>query len=363
MYAESLIRHIFPGGNTSLGFYSFYDYIADDSFQRIYILKGGPGVGKSTYMRHIGEYFLNRGFPVEFHHCSSDQNSLDAVVIPHLKVALMDGTAPHQREPKYPAVLEVVLDFSRFWDENKIRVHREKIMALKKQISAAFASAYRYLQAAALLKQEQDTVYTTFVDQGKLVASKCELGEEIFQDHTPGRGKVRHFFGGGITPQGCVNYLSSIVGTARRLYVITGPPGTGQEEILNHIVDLAALYQLDHEVYHCALEPKKLEHVLIPALDTAVVTSHPPHVFEPEHGHRIDTTHFLQRPLDDHEVQAAQESKEAYQSMLQLAIQRIQGAKQNHSTLEGYYAPHMDFAQLDRFREEILREILALPAT
>ncbi|MBE3581342.1 MAG: ATPase [Thermoanaerobacteraceae bacterium] len=93
---QGKLRKVFPGGNTCYGFYSFYDYIIEPDATRIFVVKGGPGVGKSTFMRKIGETMLARGFDVEFHCCSSDNNSLDAVVIPGIKVALIDGTAPHR---------------------------------------------------------------------------------------------------------------------------------------------------------------------------------------------------------------------------------------------------------------------------
>ena len=90
------IRHMFPGGNTSKGFFSFYNYIiSQEEAKRIFILKGGPGVGKSTFMKKTANEMLERGYDVEFMHCSSDNNSLDGVVIPNIGVALIDGTAPH----------------------------------------------------------------------------------------------------------------------------------------------------------------------------------------------------------------------------------------------------------------------------
>ncbi|AEG14142.1 hypothetical protein Desku_0525 [Desulfofundulus kuznetsovii DSM 6115] len=90
------LKKVFPGGNTCRGFYSFYDYIIEPDATRIFVIKGGPGVGKSTFMRKIGEEMLERGYDVEFHCCSSDNGSLDGVVIPAIKVALLDGTAPHR---------------------------------------------------------------------------------------------------------------------------------------------------------------------------------------------------------------------------------------------------------------------------
>jgi DNA replication protein DnaC len=61
------LREFFPGGNTSYGFYSFYDFIIDKDATRIFVIKGGPGVGKSTFMKVIGQSMLEKGFDVEFH--------------------------------------------------------------------------------------------------------------------------------------------------------------------------------------------------------------------------------------------------------------------------------------------------------
>ena len=93
--ANGKLRRVYPGGNTSVGFYSYYDYILPSDARRIMVIKGGPGVGKSTFMKKIGKEMLDRGYDVEFHHCSSDNNSIDGVVIPAAQVAMIDGTAPH----------------------------------------------------------------------------------------------------------------------------------------------------------------------------------------------------------------------------------------------------------------------------
>ena len=90
------IRHMFPGGNTSKGFFSFYDYIiCQEDAARIFIIKGGPGVGKSTFMKKTALEMANMGYDVEFMHCSSDNNSLDGIVVPRAGIAMIDGTAPH----------------------------------------------------------------------------------------------------------------------------------------------------------------------------------------------------------------------------------------------------------------------------
>ena len=60
-------RHIYPGNNTPKGFYSYYRFILGQrEANRIICIKGGPGVGKSSFMKRIGEEFLEAGEDVDF---------------------------------------------------------------------------------------------------------------------------------------------------------------------------------------------------------------------------------------------------------------------------------------------------------
>ena len=88
------------GANSPTGFYSLYDQLLPPEEARaIYILKGGPGCGKSTLMRKIGARAEAAGLTPEYILCSGDPASLDAVVLPERNVALVDGTAPHDTAP------------------------------------------------------------------------------------------------------------------------------------------------------------------------------------------------------------------------------------------------------------------------
>ena len=89
-------RHMYPGNNTPEGFFSYYQYIlSQKEADKIICIKGGPGVGKSTFMKKIGESMLQEGHDVDFMHCSSDNNSLDGIVLRDKKIAMIDGTSPH----------------------------------------------------------------------------------------------------------------------------------------------------------------------------------------------------------------------------------------------------------------------------
>lgn len=49
-------------------------------------------------MKHVGAEMLDKSYDLEYLHCSSDSNSLDGVKVPELKIAFIDGTAPHIRK-------------------------------------------------------------------------------------------------------------------------------------------------------------------------------------------------------------------------------------------------------------------------
>ena len=86
----------FLGANAPDGFYSLYPQLIDlERARAVYILKGGPGCGKSTLMRRVAQAMEEKGASVEYIACSGDPDSLDAVVFPALNTAIVDGTAPH----------------------------------------------------------------------------------------------------------------------------------------------------------------------------------------------------------------------------------------------------------------------------
>ena len=103
-------QHYFAAANTSAGFVSFFDSVFDPKLlKKMYILKGGPGVGKSTLMKNAALAARKNGFHPIFYHCSSDPKSLDGLLIPETGKAVLDGTAPHTVDPRYAGAKEEIV--------------------------------------------------------------------------------------------------------------------------------------------------------------------------------------------------------------------------------------------------------------
>lgn len=96
MDLEENRRQFFLGANTPQGFVNRFDQLArQEDGWRCFVIKGGPGCGKSTLLRKVAQAFEGRYEDMEYIRCSSDVDSLDAIVFPELKVAIADGTPPH----------------------------------------------------------------------------------------------------------------------------------------------------------------------------------------------------------------------------------------------------------------------------
>lgn len=107
-----------------------YEFFLDDNF--VYILKGGPGTGKSTLMMTIAKHFENLGETVEYFFCANDKNSIDAIRLADRCVVIVDGTPPHPVEPKMPGIDGKIVNLGEYISDDIIK-HKNKIIKLKKQ--------------------------------------------------------------------------------------------------------------------------------------------------------------------------------------------------------------------------------------
>lgn len=90
--------HIFLGANSGAGFFSLYDQLLHGRLDDLLIIKGGPGCGKSSFMRTVAKALTAAGREAIYVNCSGDPDSLDGALFPESRVGLVDGTAPHENE-------------------------------------------------------------------------------------------------------------------------------------------------------------------------------------------------------------------------------------------------------------------------
>lgn len=361
MIKRGYVKRVFPGNNTPMGFFSYYDYILPKDSRRIYVIKGGPGVGKSTFMTSIAKYMVDLGYDVEVHHCSSDNNSIDGVVFPAIGVGILDGTSPHVVDPKVPGAVDEIVWLGEFWDEDAVRAKKKEILQAQRGIESVFGRAYRYLKAAQVVYEDWESVSIEALDCGKANIKAQNIIDECFAAYpvSPKPGVERKLFASAITPDGMVNYLNTIVSPCKTRYVIQGEPGTGKSYLLEKVKRAALERGFFTEAYYCPMHPDKVEHVVVPGLGLAFTKSIAPHTYIPGPADKIiDMDECADAAIVADHRPYADRARDEFERLFNLAIFYISQAKQYHDAMERCYAPNMDFGGINRLREKITQKIL-----
>ena len=217
--------HFFLGANSGRGFQSLFErFCAPEDHYDLVVLKGGPGVGKSTMMRKIGEAMEERGEQVEYLYCSGDPGSLDGVHIPRIGAAIVDGTAPHVIEPKYPAAADRYVNLGEFYDIDAAKASREKVIRFTRAGSAAYQRAYRALGAARQMEDSAGALAAEGLDADKLRRrTDGIIGREIRGRGSGGPDVYR--FLGSLTCRGPVWRFDTVAELCPKVYQLQDPYG------------------------------------------------------------------------------------------------------------------------------------------
>ena len=170
----------FAASNSAKGFKNYFDEIfSAKDIGRIYILKGGPGTGKSRFMREVAQAAEARGIRVEYFYCSSDPDSLDAVLLGGNLCAVIDGTPPHSLDPSYPGSVDEIINLGDFWDEDMLISKRDEIIDLSERKKKAYREAYRFLEASGFIYSDIKANVYDCVDRRKLLAAAKRIFAHI----------------------------------------------------------------------------------------------------------------------------------------------------------------------------------------
>ena len=177
-------RKIFLGSNTPDGFIGFMDSMVDNyPLEKIYILKGGSGVGKSTFIKRFADKVIavnpEEKLTIEYIMCSADPTSFDGVIIHELGIAIIDGTNPHITDPKYPGVVEEIIDLAKFLDTSKLSVSKEHLRTLMNERKECFARAYHELNKARDLHMQVEKLMSGAMDFQKVDALLNEIAKTL----------------------------------------------------------------------------------------------------------------------------------------------------------------------------------------
>lgn len=353
--------HYFAGGNTSKGFFSLYDsnYAG---LEKVFILKGGPGTGKSTLMKKIAAEWQEKEFDVEYIHCSSDSDSVDGVICPALKIGIVDGTEPHVVEPKAPGAIEEYVNLGDAWNSQKLSTEKAEIIRLMDERQEAYNKAYKAYAEALAVHDEWEEIYIANMDFEKLNALTEKLKSTFYGDiFLNKKADVRHRFLGAATPIGAVDYIPNLTEGIKKRYFLKGRPGSGKSTLLKKLASAAENRGFDVEIYHCGFDPNSLDMIILRELGITIFDSTAPHEYFPsrEGDEIIDLYKVAILPGTD-EIYSEQikDVSTRYRNKMNEGTACLALAKKLHDELEVIYREAIDFTIINEIQKEIESSIL-----
>lgn len=356
-----MARHMFFGGNTPDGFYScFGNILFPDEARKIIYLKGSSGGGKSTLMRKVGKIFEDKGYLVDYIHCSNNVADLDGICIRDLGISLIDGTAPHICDPLMPGAIDEIFNSGDFIDKSYVEKRAKELLKLQAEKRPYYEKAYRYLKAAYEIYLNNSHMRKQALDTVKLeraIEKESEFLREKEIAEKPGR--FRKMFSGAITPQGNVNYIDTLI-KGLDIIVLKGNDGMGTDIFLEKIKDMAISRGYYVEGLFCSLNVEKLDHLILPELNICYTTVNDYHATSLTKEREIDFYEFVDSAfLNEYKDEMAYNSKMASE-LMERAMNMMAGQKVIHDNIESIYIKSMDFDGLNRASESITDRLLKL---
>jgi hypothetical protein len=341
-------RHYFVYGNTAQGFISRLTTNLQ-GIDNVYIIRGQPETGKAGFMRLIADECQKTGLKLEYLHCPSAPDTCDGLIVPDLKLAVIDSTDLHYTRLITSAPAGEYIDTDSAFDSEKLRKAADTVTGLIQDITACHESAFRHFSSALAVHDDWEKIYIENMDFNAL--SSAVIDRILGDSRLPKTPVVKERFFGASTPSGAMDFIENLTGTISKRYLLKGRPGTGKSTLLRKVAAASAERGLDTEVYSCAFDSNSLDMLIWPELDTCLFDSTAPHLYEPSRpsDEVIDMYAGCVRPDTDkkYEKELA-DINQRYKKAVQNGTNYLAKAKEYLDELLGIYTDAAD-------RGEILR--------
>ncbi len=344
----------FLGSNTNEGFYSLFDELYDpEEDWKVYVIKGGPGCGKSTLMGRVAGEIEGLGFNVERVMCASDPKSHDAIICRERKFAMVDGTAPHIIEPQYYGAVEEIVNMGEALDTKVLRAAAGDIRSLCTANSQCYKKAANYMKAAASLMRNSKRLQDEYIDYEKLYNYVIRFAKKNLSG-AEGDGRVAYRFLTAVTNEGEVTFSDSFVSDYDRVISIDDPIGSVSGQLLDCLLSVAMDCGMNAVAGVSPYDTEELLQLFFPDKKIGIVRGNTFPVTSTIHASRF----IVGDGLKAHKNRITF-NKRAAKELNAAAVASLVDAKAIHDEIEGIYTSAIDYTVVNSKSDAILDKILA----
>ncbi|MBR5372139.1 MAG: hypothetical protein IK130_07980 [Oscillospiraceae bacterium] len=340
----------FLGGASQNGFETaFWD---EQKHHYGFLLKGGPGTGKSTLMKTVAAAFAEE--PVSVYHCASDPRSLDAVVLEQRGVYIADATAPHTADTPLPFVTGETVDLAAGLDRDAVRESGEQARVLYAENQAMHMQVRQSLRGLASMQTMYTDITAGALLREKLAAYAERFCKRLLPRSASGQGVLLHRQCSALTPDGRVCFQPA---NAAVLYLRDNCMIAAQELLAVFAERAVSAGKCVEVTADLTQNGKPLSHVFLP--ETGLTVSA---VRELPDGVREDATVIDLRRFYDSAALRKQRTllrfcRETADAIEAETVAILREALACHDVLEQTYIGALDTAYLDAIAKRLTERI------
>lgn len=317
-------KHYFAGINSKDGFLNKFNNINIEENGHVFILKGGPGTGKSTLMKNVGKYFEDNGEIVEYYQCSSDPESLDGIFLKSHKVSIVDGTAPHVCEASMIVAKEEIINLGTFISK-KVKKYTNKIQKLLCAKQKEFTLAYKYIKSASNIYDINE--YINEVKNNAAIVQNIIF--EIPADEST-HYTQKHLFLEAIDHDGIISLKDK---NEYHRFVNLSFTQNENHDILYQLKTYYEQKHISHYIFYELLCPDKISGIYL-----------------------VDEDILISQEITKRNSENKQNQK-MIDKLILLAGKHIAKARYYHKKIEQIYVKNIDFNSINKITNNIIKEI------
>ena len=349
------MNNFFAASNSAQGFYSYYNECFS-TLDKLYIIKGGPGTGKSGFMRCVFSAAMERGYEGEKFYCSSDQDSLDGIILYRdgKSLGFIDGTSPHSFDMRVAGAVDNIINLGEFWREEALAEKRDEIINLSAKKSGEYSVAYKYLCSCANLSAVINLYIGECVNIEKLksvsakLTSTLSVGEDFRErvrliDSVGMRGRVR---------------FDSFERGADKIYLLGDMFGTGSM-MLRQIRENLKVKKREILISYDPICPDKINGIFDCGSKLAFILSdgRAEGISNDKIVSHINMKRFVFPEKMADQRGNIKYARALYEKSLQGALDSFVRIEKYHFALEKIYGEAMDFSGVDRLIDKYINKI------
>lgn len=329
------VRHYFAEGMTTRGYISLLPNMMP-SWQRVYVLLGGPGTGKSTLIKVIGLELLDRGYDVDFFRSVRDPDSMAGFIMPKMKLAMLDATEVSPLRWRAPGVVEKFVDFSIFCDQIKLEKQRSQIFEIENRLQELQTTLEEELAAELgslignrVLKHSKEDISWILGNSARVKVKKEHTGPWPLAENALKllqKSVIVPYFLHGLTVEGWLNLAPHFLTDFDQIRLEGEETLDALDWVLREAQQLGQMIEI---ILH-PLNPDEVIGIVFPERHLAIWQGNPENLGD----------QGLDRPFSE----TLKETLIAWQK--------------HRSELKGIYMDAINFEQLDSYRETVLNNIL-----